>query len=367
TNNLDRSSRAALHHEISQYKGCLLLASHDRELLRLMDHIVELTPKGLDSYGGNFDFYLEQKAIMENAEQQQLHSTMERLQQAKRQQQQRVEKHQKNVSKGKRVKKAMIAAKGRVDRIELNSKKGRSEKTQRRIGLEASKKQTVLNTQLREIKDNMIFTDELVITMSATRVAKSKQVLQCSDVSFGYGDKVLFKEVNLTLQGPERVAIIGDNGTGKTTLFKLVTQQLTPDTGDIQVGVERIHYCDQHAQSLQHELTVLDNFMLHNPDITEAQAYSILAQFLFRKQMLFTPISALSGGEKIRAQLACVLMSPKAPQLLLLDEPTNHIDLASLAVIESALRSYQGALLVISHDHSFLENIAIERDYQLNS
>jgi ATPase subunit of ABC transporter with duplicated ATPase domains len=144
-------------------------------------------------------------------------------------------------------------------------------------------------------------------------------------------------------------------------LIKLILSQLKPLYGKIYLGTERINYLDQNASQLNHELSILDNFLQLNVDATENEAYQALAQFLFKNVLALKLVKHLSGGEKLRALLACILKSSHPPQLLILDEPTNHLDLSSMKNIESALKNYQGAMIVISHDQTFLESIAIER------
>ncbi|HEX4045347.1 MAG TPA: ATP-binding cassette domain-containing protein [Gammaproteobacteria bacterium] len=127
------------------------------------------------------------------------------------------------------------------------------------------------------------------------------------------------------------------------------------------LGIERINYLDQSANQLNPEISILDNFLKLNVDAKENEAYQALAQFLFKNVSALKLVKHLSGGEKLRALLACTLKSSNSPQLLILDEPTNHLDLNSMKNIESALKNYQGAMIVISHDQTFLESIAIDR------
>ncbi len=153
----------------------------------------------------------------------------------------------------------------------------------------------------------------------------------------------------------------GDNGSGKTTLVKLILNQLQTQSGKIYIGTEHVRYLDQNASLLNPNLSVLDNFLQLNSDANENIAYRSLAQFLFRNVAANKLVKDLSGGEKLRALLACVFMSTHPPQLLILDEPTNHLDLNSIKSIESALNHYQGAMIVISHDKAFLNNIGVEK------
>jgi ATPase subunit of ABC transporter with duplicated ATPase domains len=161
------------------------------------------------------------------------------------------------------------------------------------------------------------------------------------------------------------VALLGPNGSGKTTLIRLILGELRPAAGGVYLGVERAHCLDQRASLLHPGGSVLDNFRAWNPGLSETVCRLTLARFLFRTDAVHRPAGTLSGGERLRAALACVLTGVAPPQLLLLDEPTNHLDLASLANLEQALRLYTGALLVVSHDRTFLEGIGVTRRVEL--
>ncbi|MCH9757403.1 MAG: ATP-binding cassette domain-containing protein [Gammaproteobacteria bacterium] len=166
---------------------------------------------------------------------------------------------------------------------------------------------------------------------------------------------------NLHLSGPERVAITGPNGCGKSTLIQLIRGLLLPSAGEIMIGVKTVAYLDQTMSFLDPSLSVLDNFLMLNPDAQHFDAYSALGPFKFRNKEAKKYVGQLSGGERMRAGLAISLMSSTPPQLIILDEPTNHLDLDAIGAIEEALVQYQGAILVISHDEAFLENIKIDR------
>jgi len=146
-----------------------------------------------------------------------------------------------------------------------------------------------------------------------------------------------------------------------TTLVKLILGELRSQSGKIFLGTDRINYLDQHSSLLRPDSSLLNNYLLLNPSATEREAHDNLAKFLFRNVDALKKVNVLSGGEKLRALLACVLLGNHPPQLLILDEPTNHLDLKSIASIESALKNYLGAMIVISHDSQFLKNIGVEK------
>jgi ATPase subunit of ABC transporter with duplicated ATPase domains len=203
---------------------------------------------------------------------------------------------------------------------------------------------------------------ELDISLSHVELPAGKTVLELEDVSFRYPDapRPMLQSFNLHMVGPERLALVGRNGSGKSTLLKLIKGELRPTAGQVRVGVDRVSCLDQRAGLLDDRRTVLENFRVWNPGLSETVCRLTLARFLFRTEEVHRMSGTLSGGERLRAALACVLTGVNPPQLLLLDEPTNHLDLASLANLEQALRLYSGALLVVSHDPVFLSNIGVK-------
>jgi ATPase subunit of ABC transporter with duplicated ATPase domains len=169
----------------------------------------------------------------------------------------------------------------------------------------------------------------------------------------------------LTMLGPERVALVGRNGVGKSTLLKLICGELAPTRGTATIGVAHWNYLSQDIGMLWPQQSVLENFQRINADLSHHDCHQALAQLKFRNKDAHKLAGQLSGGERIRAGLACVLMSSTPPQLLLLDEPSNHLDLASLVALEDILNQYQGALLLVSHDASFLERVKVGRRFAL--
>jgi ATPase subunit of ABC transporter with duplicated ATPase domains len=171
-------------------------------------------------------------------------------------------------------------------------------------------------------------------------------------------------DLSLTITGPERVAITGPNGSGKSTLLALVAGTLAPWSGQVRVPVPFALF-DQSVSLLDPALSIADNFLRRNPGTTNNQCRAALARFRFRADAADRIAGTLSGGQMLRAGLACVLGAPMPPQLLILDEPGNHLDLDSLTAIEAGLAAYDGALLVVSHDPAFLDAIGIEREIAL--
>jgi ATPase subunit of ABC transporter with duplicated ATPase domains len=207
----------------------------------------------------------------------------------------------------------------------------------------------------------------LTLDLPGTQVPAGRNLFLGEGMQVRLGGRPVFAEqgVDLTVRGPERIALTGPNGAGKTTLMRLITGELTPDSGEIRRNDGRVAYLSQRLDLLDLERTVAENFAAYAPERPEAERMNLLARFLFRGAGAHLPTGLLSGGERLRATLACVLCAEPAPQLLLLDEPTNNLDLVSVRQLESALNSYQGAFMVISHDERFLAEIGVDRRLRL--
>jgi ATPase subunit of ABC transporter with duplicated ATPase domains len=362
TNHLDNEGRKQLYDAITHWPGGMIVISHDRNLLNLMDEIVELNTLGMASYGGNYDAYVAQKKIETAAKELALHDAKKLLQQTKQTIQSTREKHEHKQAYGKQLRKNRS-----IDKISANSKKGRSERSQSKMLIKKERLLNQAHTNIKAAWEKIEITDEIQVELPKTFVPNGKVILEMENVLFSYAaSNPIIENFNLKILGPQRIALAGKNGCGKTTLVKLILAELLPQQGKIYLGTPYISYLDQTASLLNPLLSVLDNFLHFNANIKIFDAYHGLAQFLFKNVTALKLVKDLSGGEKLRALLACVLLSQHPPQLLILDEPTNHLDLNSIISIESALKKYQGTLIVISHDQKFLENIDIDTVYYLD-
>ena len=369
TNHLDLHACKKLYQAILKWQGGLIVVSHDRTLLNLMDEIVEISSLGVSSFGGKYDFYKEQKDYLMHAKQNQLCNAKSVLEKAKRSIQITKEKHEQRQAKGRNLKKRGDQPKMLLDAMENNSTASQ--------GSLLIRHNRMLNTAheiLCNAKEQLEIIEDIHVSLPKTYVPNGKVILKISHLIFSYpqAKNPLINDFSLTIQGAERIAICGGNGSGKTTLIKLImnsldnapqqdTLRLKAFQGNIYLGTERINYLDQNANQLNPELSILNNYLQLNDGAKENDAYQALAQFLFKNISALKLVKNLSGGEKLRALLACTLKALSPPQLLILDEPTNHLDINSMKNIESALNNYQGAMIVISHDQTFLESIGIER------
>jgi ATPase subunit of ABC transporter with duplicated ATPase domains len=360
TNNLDRASREALYGALADWPAGLLVISHDRELLELMDRIVDLTSGSARVYGGNYTAYAEQRAGEEEAARHDLADAARTLRKVRREARVAQENQARRTSRGKKAREKIG-----MPTILLNKMRDTSEATSARLKTTLDDKIASAREEVESARERVDARHLLDIDLTPVNLPGGKIVLDVEGLSFAHGERQLFADLSLRLVGSERVALVGVNGSGKTTLLRLIQGELQPSAGTIRVGVERVGFLDQRAALPWPERTVLENFRGFNPDLSETVCRLTLARFLFRTDDVHRRAGTLSGGERLRAALACVLTGVNPPQLLILDEPTNHLDLDSLANLEAALRSYTGALLVVSHDNTFLDAIGVTRRIEL--
>jgi ATPase subunit of ABC transporter with duplicated ATPase domains len=361
TNNLDRDARLALYAAVREWPGGLLVVSHDRELLGLMDRIIELSPHGLRVYGGNFELYTERRDAETEAARRELTEATKSLKKNRRLAQLCRERQERRSWRGKKT------AKDRgLPRAAINALRNSSERTTARLEDRMGAKVDDAQAAVGAARERVAQRPQLDIDLTPVEVPAGKTILELEGVSFRHpGGPALLEGFTFRMVGPERVALCGPNGSGKTTLICLILGELQPTAGRVSLGVEGARCLDQQATLLRPERSVLENFRAFNPDLSETACRLTLARFLFRTDAVHRRAATLSGGERLRAALACVLTGVAPPPLLILDEPTNHLDLASLENLEQALCQYTGALLVVSHDWTFLDHIGVRRRVEL--
>jgi ATPase subunit of ABC transporter with duplicated ATPase domains len=249
-----------------------------------------------------------------------------------------------------------------MPKILLNSRKARSQATSARVG-------AVIEREVEERRERAAAARQRVeererprFELPSTGLPAGRTVLALQDVTvrFPGADRPVLDGVSLTIVGPERVAVVGPNGSGKTTLLRVATGRLAPDSGTVRRPSDgETAWLDQEGVALDPALSVLENFRIFHPRMDATAVRYALALFRFSHEAALQTVGTLSGGQRLRASLACVLGGERPPSLLVLDEPTNHLDLDALEALESALRDYDGALLVVSHDAAFLEAIGV--------
>ncbi|MEU1726650.1 ABC-F family ATP-binding cassette domain-containing protein [Nonomuraea sp. NPDC005692] len=359
TNNLDLDARHRLHAVLGDWKGCLLVVSHDRALLDRMDRIAELERGEVRFYGGDYTAYEEAVRTEQEAAERNVRTAEQELKREKREMQQARERAERRAGNAARnLKNAGLP------RIFAGNMKRGAQESAGRAGQTHAARVSDAKARLDEAGRALRDDQRISLQLPGTNVPAGRTVFQ--------GERLmargLFAEpgIDLVVRGPERIALTGPNGAGKSTLLRLITGELTPDGGTARRADGRVAYLSQRLDLLDDELTVAENLAAFAPAMPAAERMNLLARFLFRGARAHLRVGVLSGGERLRATLACVLCAEPAPQLLLLDEPTNNLDLVSVGQLESALGAYEGAFVVVSHDERFLEEIRVERRLELS-
>lgn len=350
TNHLDRQGRAWFYDQLSRYQGGVLVASHDRELLAQVPRILELSASGLRSYGGNYADYQTQRDAEQQAARAALeHAATERKRTRARMQKEHDDSQRRSAKTLRTVDTLNIAS---FERVKY---KGAAKE---RIGTwkkQHSEQNEALNAAVNKARERVEDDNPVMFTLPGSQVPEGKQVLVLEDLVLPH---VPVLPLTWRMDGPMRVALKGPNGCGKSTLLKTILGEMTPRSGTCKVSVS-CAYLDQHLSRLDLSQSVMTHLNLSHTPLEEGVLRTRLAQLQLGADKVMLPLAALSGGERLKAALACVLWRAEATQLLLLDEPTNHLDLASVQAIEAALAGFPGALLVVSHDEAFLSGLTL--------
>lgn len=319
TNHLDSEAIEWLELFLKQYKGTVMLISHDRYFLdQVVDRVFEIHNKKLKTYNGNYSKFIELSKVEKELELKKYED-----------QQKDIKKQEESIDR--------LKAYGR----EKHLKRARSKE-------KALDKIDVLDKPEAYRKKAKIHFNPAV--------SSGNDVLHVEDLSMAYDERVLFKGVNFDIYRGEKVALIGPNGIGKSTLFKIIMKELTPICGDFKLGTNvNVSYFHQEQKTLNLDNTIIDEIWDSNEKLTQTEIRNMLGSLLFEDEEVFKKISTLSGGERARIAILKLILS-KA-NFLLLDEPTNHLDIDSKEVLEESLESYTGTIFTISHDRYFLNTV----------
>jgi ATPase subunit of ABC transporter with duplicated ATPase domains len=357
SNHLDSLSRAILYDYIQTTTNTLVVVSHDRTLLNLLNTVYELSKRGITVYGGNYDFYAAQKAIAENALSEDLKSKEKALRKAKEVERASIERQQKLDARGKKKQE-----KAGLPTISMNTLRNNAEKSTSRMKDVHVEKTDAITDEVNQLRKAMPDKDKMKIGFNDSALHLGKILITIKDVNYGYHDALLWKKpLSFQIISGDRVAIKGVNGSGKTTLIKMILGMLQPLSGTLQRADDvKAIYIDQDYSLIDNRLTVYEQAQQFNTGhLQEHEVKSRLNRFLFTKAYWDKPCQALSGGEKMRLILCCLTIKSQAPDMIILDEPTNNLDIQNIEILTHAVNEYSGTIIVVSHDVYFLEQVKI--------
>ncbi|CEO28734.1 ABC-F family ATP-binding cassette domain-containing protein [Paraclostridium sordellii] len=319
TNHLDSDAIEWLEVFLKQYKGTVIIISHDRYFLdQVVNRVFEIHNKRLKTYNGNYSKFIELSKVEKELEVKKYED-----------QQKEIKKQEESIER--------LKAYGR----EKHLKRARS------------KEKMLDKVDVLDKPD--VFRKKASIQFNPA-VSSGNDVLEVKDLSMGYGERILFKDINFNIYRGEKVALIGANGIGKSTLFKIIMNEIVPLTGNTKLGTNvHVDYFHQEQKTLNLDNTIIDEIWNDHPNLNQTNLRNMLGSFLFEDEEVFKKISTLSGGERARVAILKLILSNS--NFLLLDEPTNHLDIDSKEVLEEALLNYTGTLFTISHDRYFLNTV----------
>ncbi len=363
SNHLDAESRELLYDYIKHSSNTLVVVSHDRKLLNLLDTVYELSKRGISIYGGNYDFYAEQKAVEHAALSNNLQSKEKTLRKAKEVERETLERQQKQDARGKKKQE-----KAGLPTISMKTFKNNAEKSTSRVKGVHAEKISAISQELHQLRKDLPDADKMKMDFNNSPLHMGKVLITAKDINFRYTDALLWKNtLNFQITSGERLAIKGPNGSGKTTLINIILGNLQPQYGIMTRANIKAIYIDQDYSLINNRLSVFEQAeQINSGHLQEHEIKIRLNRFLFTPNFWDKPCHALSGGEKMRLMLCCLTISNKAPDMMILDEPTNNLDIQNIDILTAAVNEYRGTLIVISHDEYFLQQINVEDEIMIN-
>ena len=372
TNHLDSSGRQRLYDWVEKYRSTLLVVSHDRTLLNLLPEICELEKHQINYYGGNYEFYKEQKTLMQEALQQRIEEKEKALRIARKVARETAERRDKQNVRGEKsnIKKG-------VPRIVLNALQGKSEKSTSKLTGVHQEKAEKLTNERNQLRGSLSPTAALKTDFNSSSLHTGKILVTAKEINFSYHSNSVSNDiqensiskqqlwqapVSFQLKSGDRFRIEGANGSGKTTLLKLITGQLQPQEGTLTRTDFSYVYLNQEYSIIDDRNSILEQaYAFNSRNLPEHEIKIILHRYLFPASEWDKSCRKLSGGEKMRLAFCCLMISNNTPDMFILDEPTNNLDIQSIEIITATIKNYAGTVIAISHDNYFIQEIGVEQ------
>lgn len=372
TNHLDSSGRQRLYDWVEKYRSTLLVVSHDRTLLNLLPEICELEKHQINYYGGNYEFYKEQKTLMQEALQQRIKEKEKALRIARKVAHETAERRDKQNVRGEKsnIKKG-------VPRIVLNALQGKSEKSTSKLTGVHQEKAEKLTNERNQLRGSLSPTAALKTDFNSSSLHTGKILVTAKEINFSYHSNSINNDiqensiskqqlwqapVSFQLKSGDRFRIEGANGSGKTTLLKLITGQLQPQEGTLTRTDFSYVYLNQEYSIIDDRNSILEQaYAFNSRNLPEHEIKIILNRYLFPASEWDKSCRKLSGGEKMRLAFCCLMISNNTPDMFILDEPTNNLDIQSIEIITATIKNYAGTVIAISHDNYFIQEIGVEQ------
>lgn len=393
TNHLDSSGRQRLYDWVEKWRSTLLIVSHDRTLLNLLPEICELEKHQITYYGGNYEFYKEQKALMQEALQQRIDEKEKALRAARKVARETAERRDKQNVRGE---KANI--KKGIPRIVLNALQGKSEKSTSKLNGVHQEKAEKLTDERNQLRGSLSPTAALKTDFNSSSLHNGKTLVTAKNINFGYypnqndndsqnendcpSENNTFDSSNSSklpaqllwqtpisfqLKSGDRLHIEGTNGSGKTTLLKIITGQLEPQEGTLTRADFSYVYLNQEYSIIDDRNSILEQaYAFNSRNLPEHEIKIILNRYLFPAPEWDKSCRKLSGGEKMRLAFCCLMISNNTPDMFILDEPTNNLDIQSIEIITNTIKKYTGTVIAISHDNYFIREIGVDQRIALS-
>lgn len=359
SNHLDAGSRNILYDYIQTATSTMVVVSHDRALLNLVDTVCELSNKGLTTYGGNYDFYAEQKLLEGNALDEDVRNKEKALRRAKEVKRDAIERKQKLDARGKKKQdKAGVAT------IMMNTLRNNAEKSTARLKEVHGEKIDSLAKEVNALRKELPGINKMKIGFDDSILHRGKILVTATGINTGYNNSLLWQNpLCFIIKAGDRVAVKGRNGSGKTTFINIILGNLQPQAGSIDRAAFKAIYIDQDYSLIDDNSTVYQQAQHFNSNaLHEHEIKSYLTHFLFTAAYCDKPCSTLSGGEKMRLMLCCLTISKEAIDMVILDEPTNNLDMQNVEILTAAVNAYKGTLIVVSHDAHFLADVGVSEE-----